>query len=150
VSSSNQSLIAQRTLPDDLRNTVGTKQSIPVKIQGAVIKEQNQEFAVVVVKKHVIDSSSVANISVQMFGALFPGLPLVLAAQDSSVRFSYYGRKESVPISRPFRRLGSLGKSIRCRTDRALMPIQSLEPMARSVTPSACAEVAPALAMAHH
>jgi hypothetical protein len=32
----------------------------------------------------------------------------------------------------------------------AEMPNQPLEPMARSVTPSACAEVAPALAMAHH
>jgi len=30
------------------------------------------------------------------------------------------------------------------------MPNQSLEPMARSVTPRADARVAPALAMAHH
>ena len=30
------------------------------------------------------------------------------------------------------------------------MPNQTLEPMARSVTPRACARVAPALAMAHH
>ena len=37
----------------------------------------------------------------------------------------------------------------RART-KHIRPNQSLEPMARSVTPSACAEVEPALTMAHH
>lgn len=65
-----------------------------MKIQGAVIKEQGVTFAIVVVKKRVIDNKPSANEAISNFSPLFPGLPLVLAAQDQSGRFSYYGRRD--------------------------------------------------------
>jgi hypothetical protein len=54
-----------------------------VRFQGAVIKEQGVTFAVVIVKQHVLDISSEANDAIASFQPLFPGIPLVLMAQDS-------------------------------------------------------------------
>jgi hypothetical protein len=51
--------------------------------QGAVVREQGVTFAVVVVKKHVIDSSTEAGRAIAAFQPAFPGLPVVLMAQDS-------------------------------------------------------------------
>ena len=62
--------------------------------QGAVIREQGQTFAVVVVKRHVIDDRSTAADAIANFGPVFPGLPVVLMAQDNSGRPIYYGRKD--------------------------------------------------------
>ena len=50
--------------------------------QGAVIREQGITFAVVIVKKHVIDSGDEAGRAIAAFNPLFPGLPVVLMAQD--------------------------------------------------------------------
>lgn len=65
-----------------------------MKIQGAVIREQGLTFAVVVVKRHLLDVSSTANDTIDIFAPYFPGMPLVLAGQDSTGRFTYYGRKD--------------------------------------------------------
>ena len=65
-----------------------------MKIQGAEIREQGVEFAVVVVKKRVVDSRLEADRAVEAFSPLFPGLPLVLAAQDHRGQFIYYGRDD--------------------------------------------------------
>ena len=62
--------------------------------QGAVIREQGQTFAVVVVQRHVIDNQSTAADTIASFGPVFLGLPVVLMAQDSSGRPTYYGRKD--------------------------------------------------------
>ncbi len=62
--------------------------------QGAVIREQGQTFAVVVVKRHVIDNQSTAADAIANFAPAFPGLPVVLMAQDNSGRPTYYGRKD--------------------------------------------------------
>lgn len=63
-----------------------------MRIQGAVIEEQGVTFAIVVIKKHVVDNTFSADEAIDNFSHLFPGLPLVLAAQDYSGRFTYYGR----------------------------------------------------------
>jgi hypothetical protein len=73
--------------------------------QGAVIREQGVTFAVVVVKKHVIDSNAEAGRAVAAFQPVFPGLPVVLTAQDFRGTLTYYGRPDiarflaSVPLS---------------------------------------------------
>jgi hypothetical protein len=72
--------------------------------QGAVIREQGVTFAVVIVKKHVIDSSAEANRAIAGFQPVFPGLPVVLMAQDYRGTPTYYGRRDiarflaSVPL----------------------------------------------------
>lgn len=74
--------------------------------QGAIIREQGQVFAVVIVKKHVVDSSSTAAETIRSFQPAFPGMPVVLMAQDSRGRATYYGRQDiarflaSISISR--------------------------------------------------
>lgn len=76
-----------------------------MQFQGAVIREQGVKFAVVIVKRHVVDSQSEAQSAIRSFQPLFPGLPIVLMAQDSSGRPTYYGRRDisqfmaSVPLS---------------------------------------------------
>ena len=54
--------------------------------QGAVIREQGVTFAVVIVKMHVIDSSNEAGRAIAAFQPVFPGLPVVLMAQDYRAR----------------------------------------------------------------
>ena len=65
-----------------------------MKIQGAVVEEQGVTFAIVVVKKHVIDHTFSADEAISNFSPLFPGLPLILAAQDHRGLFTYYGRSD--------------------------------------------------------
>jgi len=65
-----------------------------MRFQGAVIKEQGVTFAVVVVKKHVVDNGLEANKAVRSFSPLFPGIPVVLMAQDSRGVPIYYGRRD--------------------------------------------------------
>ena len=67
-----------------------------MKIQGAVIKEQGITFAIVVVKMHVVNSQSQSEEAIQSFSTLFPGMPIVLMAQDSKGTPKYRGRKDIV------------------------------------------------------
>lgn len=75
-----------------------------MQIEGAVIKEQGVTFAVVIVKRHVIQSSHTATEAIRSFGSLFPGMPVILMAQDGHGVPTYYGRRDiinfmaSVPI----------------------------------------------------
>ncbi|MGD0707139.1 MAG: hypothetical protein ABSA51_01655 [Anaerolineaceae bacterium] len=72
--------------------------------QGAVIKEQGVTFAIVIVKKSVIDNRTEAIEAIKGFQQCFPGLPIVLMAQDQSGVPTYYGRPDiskflaSVPL----------------------------------------------------
>jgi len=82
-----------------------------MQIDGAVIKEQGQTFAVVVVKRDVLQNSSRAQSAIMSFMPAFPGIPIVLMAQDHNGNPSYYGRNDisrfmaSVPINAiPWRR----------------------------------------------
>ncbi len=75
-----------------------------MRFQGAVIREQGQAFAVVIVQRHVIDNRSTAADAIAGFSPVFPGLPVVLMAQDGTGRPTYYGRQDisrflaSVPL----------------------------------------------------
>lgn len=62
--------------------------------QGAVIREQGITFAVVIVKKYVIDSSAEANRTIAACQPVFPGLPVMLMAQDYQGTPTYYGRRD--------------------------------------------------------
>jgi hypothetical protein len=65
-----------------------------MQFEGAVIREQGITFAVVIVKRFVIQSAHTASEAIRNFGSVFPGLPVVLMAQDSRGRATYYGRAD--------------------------------------------------------
>lgn len=67
-----------------------------MKFQGAVIKEQDVTFAIVVVKQPVVQNQAEANRTMQSFSSVFPGIPIVLMAQDSRGTPIYYGRDDLV------------------------------------------------------
>lgn len=80
-------------------------------IDGAIIREQGVTFAVVVVKREVLDSNSRAQDAIRSFMPTFPGMPVVLMAQDHRGVPTYYGRDDisrfmsSVSMNRiPWRR----------------------------------------------
>ena len=74
-----------------------------MRIQGAVIREQGQTFAVVVVKQHVVQNSSEAADAIRSFTPVFR-VPVILMAQNNRGRATYYGRPDiakfmaSVPL----------------------------------------------------
>jgi hypothetical protein len=67
-----------------------------VKMQflGAVIRERGVTFAVVAVKKYVVNSASQAERAIRSFSPAFPGIPVVLMGQDGSGRPTYFGRRD--------------------------------------------------------
>lgn len=67
-----------------------------IKIQGAVIKEQGVTFAITVVKSHILNSQQQCQQTASSFRPLFPGMPIVLMAQDSRGTPTYWGRKDIV------------------------------------------------------
>ncbi|HMQ30029.1 MAG TPA: hypothetical protein PKD53_04840 [Chloroflexaceae bacterium] len=67
-----------------------------MQFEGAVIREQGVVFAVVIVKKQVVDNVSAARETIQAFQPAFPGIPVVLMGQDSRGRATYYGRSDIV------------------------------------------------------
>lgn len=66
-----------------------------MRVQGAIIKEQGQIFAIVAVKRHVVQSRAAAAEAIQGFTPVF-GVPVVLMAQDSRGVPTYYGRPDIV------------------------------------------------------
>jgi hypothetical protein len=64
-------------------------------IEAAVIKEQGQRFTVVIVKSSVLDSSSREDVRHDC-SRYFPGMPIILMAQDSRGRTTYHGRPDIV------------------------------------------------------
>jgi hypothetical protein len=62
--------------------------------EGAVIKEQGITFAIVIVKKSVVDLRSEAEKAIRSFQPVFPGLPIVLMAQDNRGVPTYFGRPD--------------------------------------------------------
>lgn len=67
-----------------------------MKFQGAVIKEQGQTFAIVIVKPYVLQSTSETNNTRQSFTRVFPGMPIILMAQDGRGTPTYQGRNDIV------------------------------------------------------
>lgn len=66
-----------------------------MQLEGAVIREQGQNFAIVVVKPYVLNSAERDSVS-QEFSKYFPGMPIILMAQNSKGIPTYYGRKDIV------------------------------------------------------
>lgn len=67
-----------------------------MKLQGAVVREQGVSFAIVVVKRHILDNRSEASRTATSFCFIFPGLPIILMGQEASGRATYYGRPDIV------------------------------------------------------
>ena len=67
-----------------------------MKLQGAVVKEQGVTFAIVIVKAHVLSSQRESEEAAGSFVSIFPGLPIILMAQDSRGTPTYFGRKDIV------------------------------------------------------
>ena len=67
-----------------------------MKFQGAKIREQGVDFAIVIVKPHILNSPNERNETISSFSPIFPGIPLVLMTQDAMGVPTYYGRKDIV------------------------------------------------------
>lgn len=67
-----------------------------VQIEGAVVKEQGTTFAIVVVKRHVIQNSSESRDAQVAFSRYFPDMPIILMVQDTHGVPTYYGRPDIV------------------------------------------------------
>ena len=65
-----------------------------MQFEGAVVREQGVTFAVVVVKKYVVDSPTQARSAINAFSPAFPGMPVVLMGQDSGGRATFFGRQD--------------------------------------------------------
>lgn len=65
-----------------------------MRVQGALVKEQGITFGVVVVKPHVVHNRFEAERAQSAFAPLFPGVPIVLMAQDSRGVPTYFGRTD--------------------------------------------------------
>lgn len=64
-----------------------------MRVQGAVIRERGVTFAVVVVKPHVVQNQTEATAAIRSLIPVF-GVPVVLMAQGSSGRPTYFGRED--------------------------------------------------------
>jgi hypothetical protein len=71
----------------------------------ALVREQSVTFAVVVVNNHAVSSESSRRQAVGAFSTHFPGVPIVLMAQDGRGCPTFWGRSDivrflaGVPIS---------------------------------------------------
>jgi hypothetical protein len=65
-----------------------------MRFQGAVIREQGVEFALVVVRPTVLQSTEQATKTSLALRRAFPGLPVVLMAQDHAGRATFFGRQD--------------------------------------------------------
>jgi hypothetical protein len=70
-----------------------------MQFQGAVMKEQGVIFAIITVKEQVVENGFEAETIRRGFQGVFPGLPIVLMARDSSSgRAIYEGRDDIVSL----------------------------------------------------
>jgi hypothetical protein len=71
---------------------------VPVRFQGALVKEQGVTFAIVIVKSHVVQHQAEAVNTQRAFSSVFPGVPIVLMSQDPGGVPTYYGRRDIVRL----------------------------------------------------
>ncbi len=64
--------------------------------EGAIIQEQGIRFAIVIVKRHVVQSSTAAKRATNSFTPHFGGVPVILMAQDHRGIPTYFGRNDIV------------------------------------------------------
>ena len=67
-----------------------------MQFEAALVREQGVTFAVVVVKSHVLNSDSSCREVATGFQPAFPGVPVVLMAQNGRGRPTYWGRPDIV------------------------------------------------------
>jgi len=67
-----------------------------MQFDGALLKEQGVSFAVVIVKPHVLSSSIECNNARRGFSPVFPGVPIILMAQNTRGVPTYQGRPDIV------------------------------------------------------
>ena len=67
-----------------------------MRFQGAVVREQGVTFGIIVVKSYVLSSPSERDNTIRFGARAFGPMPIILMAQDSSGRPTYYGRKDIV------------------------------------------------------
>lgn len=65
-------------------------------VHAALVKQQGVTFAVVVVKPHVLASVPQRDQAITGFQTYWPGVPIVLMAQDARGVPKYYGRDDVV------------------------------------------------------
>lgn len=66
-----------------------------MQVEGAVVKEQGQTFAIVIVKPSLLTDGASRDQAIRTFSQqLFQGLPVVLMAQDARGVPTYYGRRD--------------------------------------------------------
>ena len=81
----------------NLEHFVSMLEDIELQVDGALVREQGVTFGIVVVKPHVIQSTSEAQQTIRSLGrTLFPQVPVVLMAQDHRGVATYYGRTDIV------------------------------------------------------
>jgi len=67
-----------------------------MQFEGALIKEQNVTFAIVVVKPFVLQNSFEYDAARKSFCSAFPGIPIILMSQNSKGIPTYQGRPDIV------------------------------------------------------
>ena len=67
-----------------------------MQFEGAVIKEQGVTFAIVIVKSYVLSSTLQMQDARAGFNNVFPGMPIILMAQDARGRATYQGKPDIV------------------------------------------------------
>ena len=67
-------------------------------IQGAVLKEQGYLFAIVIVQPHILDFRDDREAMLAQLKPLFPGMTVVLMAQDGLARPRWFGPEPIVAI----------------------------------------------------
>ncbi|MFN0290123.1 hypothetical protein [Pedobacter helvus] len=67
-----------------------------MQVEGAVVKEQGVTFAIVVVKSHVLNTSGQCEDARSSFRSIFPGVPIILMAQNNQGTPTYQGRRDIV------------------------------------------------------
>ena len=67
-----------------------------MQFDGALIKEQGVTFAIVVVKQHVLNNTIECDNARRSFSPAFPGVPIILMAQNSRGIPTYQGRHDIV------------------------------------------------------
>jgi hypothetical protein len=67
-----------------------------MQFDGVLLKEQGVTFAIVIVKPHVLNSSIECDNARRSFSPVFPGVPIILMAQNSRGVPTYQGRTDIV------------------------------------------------------
>ena len=67
-----------------------------MRFQGALIREQGVDFAIVIVKRSVLNSHFQRADVISSLAPVFGGVPVVLMAQTGAGRPEYFGRRDIV------------------------------------------------------